>query len=203
MVKIKLCGFTREEDIIKAIELGVDYIGIVLYNKSPRYVPWEKIKELIEVAKEVKKVAVMVNPTRDEVIKALELGFDFVQLHGEESIDFAKVFGLDKIIKAFRTCSGLEVDKGWKKAHGILLDACSSYGGSGQLSNWDFAKDLVEKGYRVFLAGGLRPENVKQAIREVGPYAVDVSSGIEKTPGVKDHKKMEEFVHAVKNSFKD
>ncbi|MDM7266731.1 MAG: phosphoribosylanthranilate isomerase [Aquificota bacterium] len=204
MVKIKLCGFTREEDIEKAVEFGVDYVGIILYEKSPRYVSWERLKDLLSVATGVKRVAVMVNPTSEEVLRAFEVGFDLLQLHGEESLEFAKAIGLDRVIKAFRTCPGLEVSKEWKSAYGVLLDACSKlYGGSGQESDWELAKGLVEEGFKVFLAGGLRPENVKEAIRSVRPYAVDVSSGIELSPGIKDHKKMEEFVNAVKNAFKD
>ena len=80
-------------------------------------------------------------------------------------------------------------------AYGVLLDACSKlYGGSGQDSDWELANGLVEEGVKVFLAGGLRPENVKEAMRSVRPYAVDVASGIELSPGIKDHKKMEEFM---------
>jgi len=204
MVKIKLCGFTRKEDIEKAVELGVDYVGIILYEKSTRYVSLERLKDLLAVAIGVKKVAVMVNPTAEETLRAFDVGFDLVQLHGEESLELANVIGLKRVIKAFRTCPGLEVSKEWKGSHGVLLDACSNlYGGSGQESDWEFAKGLVEEGFKVFLAGGLKPENVKEAVRRVRPYAVDVSSGIEVSPGIKDHKKMEEFVNAVKNAFKD
>lgn len=86
-----------------------------------------------------------------------------------------------------------------------FFDAYSgqSYGGTGKLTDWNTAKRAVEGGFRVFLAGGLTPQNVKQAVEYVKPYAVDVSSGVEASPGVKDHKKMEEFVYAVKNALKD
>ncbi len=204
MVKIKFCGFTLAEDIKRAVGLGVDYVGIVLYPKSPRYVSWERVKDLLRAGEGVKKVAVMVNPTYEEAQKAFDLGFDLVQLHGEESLDFSKKFDLDKVIKAFRTCPGLSLEDGWKECHGVLLDACShQYGGSGKESDWEYAKSLVERGFRVFLAGGLKAEKVKEAIRRVKPYCVDVSSGIEKDAGIKDHKKMEEFVNAVKNAFRD
>ncbi len=204
MVKIKFCGLKRREDIEKALELSVDYMGFVLYEKSPRYVSFEELKELLPYARSVYKVAVMVNPAEEQVEKALELGFDLLQLHGEESFEFAKRVGIERVIKAFRTCPGLEVEEKWKLAHGVLLDACSSaYGGTGQRADWELAKGLTGQGFRVFLAGGLNSENVSEAIREVRPYAVDVSSGIETKPGIKDHKKMEEFVHAVKNALKD
>ena len=204
MVKVKLCGFTREEDIKKAVELDADYIGIVLYPKSPRYVSWDRVGRLIECSGKAKTVAVMVNPSQEDVMKALDMGFDLIQLHGEESFSFAKDVGIHRILKAFRTCKGVQIQQDWKMAHGILLDACTPvYGGSGQSADWEFAKILVEDGFRIFLAGGLRPDNVAQAITKVKPYAVDVSSGIEISPGIKDHKKMEEFMHAVKNALKN
>lgn len=202
MVKIKFCGFTRREDIEKAIELRIDYVGFILYPKSPRYVTWEKLRELVNIVESsAKKVAVMVNPLPQEVIRAFDLGVDLVQLHGEEDYEFTQLFDQKRIIKAFKSCPSVEISDNWKNCYALLLDACSSfYGGSGQLSDWNYAKSLVERGFKVFLAGGLKIENVAQAIREVKPYAVDVSSGIEESPGIKDHRKMEEFVHAVKNS---
>ncbi|MEJ5339823.1 MAG: phosphoribosylanthranilate isomerase [Aquificaceae bacterium] len=205
MVKIKLCGFTREEDIEKAVSLGVDYVGIILYPKSPRYVKPERFEQLLRAGDGVKKVAVMVNPSPEEVENVLQVGFDLVQLHGEESLDFARRLGMERVIKAFGSCPGLEVHEDWKKAHAVLIDACSgeAYGGTGLKSDWKVAKELMGRGFRVFLAGGLTPESVKQAIRVVRPYAVDVSSGIEVSPGIKDHRKMEEFVHAVKNASED
>lgn len=201
MVKIKFCGFTREEDLHMAIRLGVDYVGFVLYPQSPRYVSLERVEGLLKACSSVLKVAVMVNPSAEEVQKALEAGFDLVQLHGEESLEFASRFGLHRVIKAFKACPGLKVEEGWKKAHAILIDSCSSsYGGTGVLSDWKLARRLREEGFRVILAGGLNSQNVKEAVAEVMPYGVDVSSGIERAPGIKDHRKMEEFVHAVKNA---
>ncbi|MEN3028014.1 MAG: phosphoribosylanthranilate isomerase [Aquificaceae bacterium] len=202
MVHIKLCGFTKEEDLKKAVELGTEYVGIVLYPGSPRYVGWDRVEGLLEAGKGANRVAVMVNPEYQEVKKALQVGFDLIQLHGEEDFSFAKSVGLERVIKAFRTCPELSLSEDWKRAHGVILDACSQlYGGSGQKADWKMAKKLVEQGFRVFLAGGLKPDNVAEAIREVGPYGVDASSGVERSPGVKDHRKMEEFVHAVKNAL--
>ncbi|MEJ7555785.1 MAG: phosphoribosylanthranilate isomerase [Aquificaceae bacterium] len=204
MVRIKLCGFTRKEDIKKAVSLSVDYLGIILYSKSPRYVEMDRAVKLLEAVKGPKSVAVMVNPTLEEAREALEIGFDLIQLHGEESLDFAMEIGIERVIKAFRSCPGLKVQEEWKEAHAVLLDACSaSYGGSGKRSDWSIAKELVERGFRVILAGGLNSESVREAIKTVKPFGVDVSSGIEMSPGIKDHKKMEEFVHAVKNALGD
>ncbi|MCS7261837.1 MAG: phosphoribosylanthranilate isomerase [Aquificaceae bacterium] len=204
MVRVKLCGFTRGEDVQRAVELGVDYVGIVLYHKSPRYVPKKGLEELLKVGGKVKKVAVMVNPSPGEVEEAFELGFDLVQLHGDEDCSLAQKVDLERVIKAFRTCPHLEIPACWKRVHGLLLDACSElYGGSGKRADWYRAKALVEEGFRVFLAGGLNPSNVKEALLRVRPYCVDVSSGIEQSPGIKDHRKMEEFVRAVKDSPED
>ncbi len=205
MVKIKLCGMAREEDVIKAVGLGVDYLGFILYPKSPRFVGWERLGELLELAKGVKRVGVFVNPTLEEVEKAFRMGLDLVQLHGEESYEFAQKVGLGRVIKAFRVRRDkVEIEDVWRGAYAVLLDTYSedAYGGTGKTFNWDVAKKVVERGFRVFLSGGLTPENVGQAIRHVRPYAVDVSSGIESSPGVKDHKRMEEFVHGTKNAPK-
>lgn len=200
MTVVKFCGMTRREDIEYAVGLGVDYVGVVLYDKSPRFVEWKSACKLLEGLEGVRKVAVMVNPTLEEVDRVFEVGFDLVQLHGSESSEFAKLVGTERTVKAFQTCPGLEVPEVWKNCHSILLDACTleGYGGSGKVANWTMASDLTLKGYRVILAGGLNPQNVMQAIKAVRPYGVDVSSGIESSPGIKDRKKMEEFINAVK-----
>ncbi len=200
MVKLKICGITRVEDARLVAELGVDYLGVILYPKSPRFVPKEKRGELIRSVSGVKKVAVMVNPSLEEALEVLGEGFDFIQLHGEESLNFARRIGLERVIKAFRVGDkSVKIAEEWKKAHGILLDTYvkGSYGGTGKTFNWDIAKEMVERGFRVFLAGGLNPDNVEEAVKKVKPYAVDVSSGVEKSPGVKDRAKIEEFVKKV------
>ncbi len=204
MPKVKICGITRVEDLKVAVEGGADYIGIILYPKSPRYVPEERRKELLSQAKGVYKVAVMVNPSEEEVFSALNQGFDFVQLHGEESLEFAKRIGLNRVIKAFRIKDRVpEISEEWKEAHAILLDTYSkeAYGGTGRTFNWDIAKEIVNRGFRVFLSGGLNPENVSKAIEEVKPYGVDVSSGVEREPGIKDKEKVLEFLRRAKKSF--
>ncbi|WP_448587696.1 phosphoribosylanthranilate isomerase [Thermocrinis sp.] len=203
LVRIKFCGITREEDLKKALELGVDYVGFIMYPKSPRYVGWEGIERLAKLMKGVKSVAVFVNPSPEEVERALSM-VDLVQLHGDESFEFAKEAGLKRLIKAFRVKGNPFVDERWKEAYAILLDTYSekAYGGTGESFDWSLAKALVDEGFKVFLSGGLKSENVAKAIKMIRPYGVDVSSGIESSPGVKDHKKMEDFVHAVENSSK-
>ncbi|MEZ0360763.1 MAG: phosphoribosylanthranilate isomerase [Hydrogenobacter sp.] len=199
MVKVKFCGIKRLEDLQKAISLGVHYVGFVLYPKSPRYVSLDQLKVLVDTADTIKKVAVMVNPDYEDVRKVFDTGIDMVQLHGEESFSFAKKIGAERVIKAFRVRDKIYVSEEWKKVYAVLLDAYSErlYGGTGKTFSWNLAKDIVNKGFRVFLSGGLNPINVGEAIKQVSPYCVDVSSGIEIEPGIKDHSKMEAFVRAV------
>ncbi|ADC89113.1 Phosphoribosylanthranilate isomerase [Thermocrinis albus DSM 14484] len=200
-VKVKFCGLTREEDVVKARELCVSYVGFVMYPKSPRYVSKERLKELITIAGDVLKVAVVVNLPYEDLRELLDMGVDLLQLHGDEDPSIAFRVGMDRVIKAFRVKDGLRVDPVWREAHAVLLDTHKegTYGGTGETFNWDVAVSLVRQGYRIILSGGLTPQNVGEAIKKVKPYGVDVSSGIELSPGVKDHKKMEEFCHAVEN----
>ena len=205
MVKVKFCGIKREEDLLKAVELNVDYVGFILYPKSPRFVELERLKELTKLAKGVTKVGVFVNPQYEEVKRSLDLGIDLVQLHGEESFEFAKRIGMNRVIKAFRVKDDIDINHEWFNVYAVLLDTFSEkgYGGTGETFSWSVAQKVVNKGFRVFLSGGLRPENVREAIKQVRPYAVDVSSGIETLAGVKDHKKMEVFMYEAKNALKD
>ncbi|SNZ10939.1 phosphoribosylanthranilate isomerase [Hydrogenobacter hydrogenophilus] len=204
MVKVKFCGLKRREDVEKALSLGVDYIGFVLYPKSPRFVSFDELKELVHSAgNSIKKVGVMVNPEYEEVKRALDTGIDLVQLHGEESFQLAKKIGISRVIKAFRVKDDLHIAQEWQLAYAILLDTYSekAYGGTGKTFDWKIAEKFVKEGFRVFLSGGLNPSNVIHAVKKVNPYAVDVSSGIEVSPGVKDHKKMIAFVEALRNNL--
>ena len=112
-VKVKFCGIKREEDIKKALELKVDYVGFILYPKSPRFVGWERLAELLELAQGVKRIGVFVNPTPEEIERAFELGIDLVQLHGEEDFEFAKRVGLERVIKAFRVKDHIHMEEEW------------------------------------------------------------------------------------------
>jgi len=203
MVKVKFCGLKRYEDVEKALSLGVDYVGFVLYPKSPRFVGFDELKELVYTAGNTKKVGVMVDPEYEYVKRVLDMGIDLVQLHGEESFEFAKKIGIDRVIKAFRVKDELWIPKEWYSVYAILLDTYSdkAYGGTGKTFDWRLAEKFVKEGFRVFLSGGLNPSNVMHAVKRVNPYAVDVSSGIEVSPGVKDHDKMIAFVKALRNNL--
>jgi phosphoribosylanthranilate isomerase len=203
MVKVKFCGLKRREDVEKALSLGVDYIGFVLYPKSPRFVGFDELQELVYTAGNTKKVGVMVDPGYEYVKRVLDMGIDLVQLHGEESFEFAKKIGIDRVIKAFRVKDELQIAQEWHSVYAILLDTYSdkAYGGTGKTFDWRLAEKFVKEGFRVFLSGGLNPSNVMHAVKRVNPYAVDVSSGIEVSPGVKDHDKMIAFVKALRNNL--
>jgi len=202
MVKIKICGLKEEKDVEFLNKFPVDYIGFIMYPKSPRYVK-EKLKELLPLVKKAKKVVVFVNPTYEEVREALNYGADLIQLHGEETPEFAKKIGLERVIKAFKVKENkLNFEKlsFWKDAYGILLDTYVKGipGGTGKTFNWDIAKKVVSLGYKVFLAGGIDPQNILEAIKEVSPYAIDIASGVELYPGKKDPQKIEKLFKNLK-----
>ena len=201
MVRVKICGITTLEDALFAVERGVDYVGLILYPKSPRFVPKEKREKILEGLKGVSKVAVMVNPSEEEALGVFGEGFDLIQLHGEEDPELAEKIDFDRVIKAFRVKEEVpQIDEVWRKAHAILLDTYSekAYGGTGESFNWDIAREIIGKGFRVILSGGLKPENVREAVLKVEPFGVDVSSGVELEPGVKDKMKVERFIKEAK-----
>jgi len=202
MVKIKICGLKEREDIEFLNKFSVDYIGFIMYPKSPRCVK-EKLKELLPLVKKAKKVVVFVNPNYEEVREALNYGADLIQLHGEEPPEFAKKIGLERVIKAFKIKEdklNFEELSFWKDAYAILLDTYVKGipGGTGKTFNWDVAKKVVFLGYKVFLAGGIDPQNILEAIKEVSPYAIDIASGVELYPGKKDPQKIEKLFKNLK-----
>lgn len=201
MTKIKLCGLSRPCDIEAANELKPEYIGFVFAPKSKRYVATEKAAELKRLlSPEIKAVGVFVNESPETVAKILNSGItDIAQLHGDEDEEYiSKLKKLtDKpIIKAFRikNAEGITVAEKSTADH-ILLD---SGAGTGTVFDWNIIRN-IKRPY--FLAGGLAPNNAEKAIKELDPYAVDVSSGIE-TNGLKDKTKMATFVAAVRKEDK-
>ncbi|HIP42956.1 MAG TPA: phosphoribosylanthranilate isomerase [Aquifex aeolicus] len=202
MVRVKICGITNSEDALFSVNSGADYIGVITYKKSPRYVSKEKRLEILNSLESlsVKKVAVVVNESYEFIKELLNEGFDLIQLHGDEDISLAKKVGMDRVIKVFRVKDTVPSVEEWKEAYAILLDTYSKnfYGGTGKTFNWEIASKLVEGGYKIFLSGGLKPENIEKAIKLVKPYAVDVSSGVEREKGRKDFRKVEEFIKTAK-----
>ena len=200
--RIKMCGMTRTEDISTAVSLGVDAIGMVFYPPSPRAVSVAQAEMLAQACPVlVDKVALFVNPDPGlvrEVVTATQA--TLLQFHGDETPEFCQQFN-QPYIKALRVANkddlavALDVHQ---NAPAILLDAYveGTPGGTGQKFDWSMIPAGVQE--RLFLAGGLNPSNVRDAIEQVMPYVVDVSGGIEASKGIKSAQLMKEFVAAVR-----
>lgn len=206
--RVKICGITDSEDASLAIKHGADELGFNFYDKSPRYVSPEKAGEIIrKLPRDITKIGVFVNESVERICEVVSIaGLDAVQLHGDERHDFVanlnRRLGLN-IIKAFRVKDGIEFEQVNKfESHYILLDSYSTdeYGGSGQRFDWAFVEAISVLLPQTYLAGGLTPENVGEAIRKVRPYAVDVCSRIESEPGKKDEDKLRRFIAAVRET---
>jgi phosphoribosylanthranilate isomerase len=197
-VRVKICGMTRQEDITHAIMLGVDAIGLVFYEKSKRYVSCETAKKLLPGPfLFVDVVAVLVNPTLSFVSHIIDnLPIRLLQFHGDETPEFCRQFPLP-YIKAIPATDPSTLTKAMSDYHdavGILLDSPFERGGSGKVFDWH--RIPGERTKPLLLAGGLTVDNVGSAIRICSPSAVDVCSGVESEPGIKDHQKMTAFVKA-------
>ena len=197
MTKVKLCGLSRPCDIEAVNQLKPEYIGFVFASKSKRFVPFDKAHELKAMLdKDIKAVGVFVNETEENVAMLLNKGtIDVAQLHGSEDEGYMEKLRTltDKpIIKAFKITSKEDIEKAdASSADYVLLD---SGAGTGMTFNWELIKG-IKRPY--FLAGGLDPLNVSEAVTSLKPFAVDVSSGIE-TDGLKDKQKMTDFVMTVR-----
>ena len=201
-VKVKICGITNVADGVAAAEAGADMIGLMFYEGSPRHVSFATAAEISRALPPFTvKVGVFVNPAEDAVMRAIgDCGVSLLQFHGEETPEFCTQFGVMSM-KAFRVRgpeSLAELPK--YQTDAWLLDAYSpdAYGGTGAKFNWDIALEASQFGRPIFLAGGLTPENVGAAVRQVQPFGVDVSSGVESAPGKKDRDKLRAFVQAVR-----
>jgi phosphoribosylanthranilate isomerase len=201
-VKVKICGITSVADGQAAAAAGADMIGLMFYERSPRHLSLAAAAEIARALPPfVVKVGVFVNPPADLVLRAIgECGVSLLQFHGEETPEFCTQFGAMSM-KAFRVRdAGSLAALPRYQTDAWLLDAFSpdAHGGTGAKFNWDLAIEAMELGRPIFLAGGLTPENVAEAVRTVQPYGVDVSSGVESAPGKKDHAKVRAFVQAAK-----
>lgn len=204
MLRIKICGITNIEDALAAIEYGADALGFVFYAKSPRAVTAETAKAIISsLPPFVSTVGVFV----DENIASLEQtahysGLDIIQLHGSEPPEYCSLS--KKVIKAVRVkdLADLAILNQYKAASAFLLDTYSpdSIGGTGHVFNWEIAIEAKKLG-KIILAGGLNPDNIKEAIKLVQPYGIDVASGVEgPKKGRKDHKKLRLFIERAREA---
>src|SRR5262245_49917236 len=202
-VKLKVCGVTSLEDARASIDCGAEYLGFNFYPKSPRYIAPTAARAIIErLPDEVISIGVFVNEPRpedvDEILRVS--GARMAQLHGDESPDYCAVVGAERVIKALRAGDDFEARRVLDyPASAILLDAFDAklYGGTGKTANWAVAREAARL-TKIFLAGGLSPENITEAIRAVEPFAVDVNSGVESAPGRKDPSKLQALRHKMK-----
>ncbi|CAM2796138.1 phosphoribosylanthranilate isomerase [Legionella worsleiensis] len=196
-----MCGMTRNEDVSRAVSLGVDAIGLVFYSPSPRNVSIQQAELVLKnLPPFIDVVAVLVNPEKSYVRSILEvLPVNLLQFHGDESPEFCQEFDFPFIKATHATSTRQIVDlaEQFDSANALLLDTASPLyrGGTGLTFDWSIIPDTLTKPY--ILAGGLNESNIGQAIRQHKPYAVDVCSGIESSPGVKDHHKMSLFIKAL------
>ena len=200
--QVKICGVTNMADALAAAEAGADMIGLNFYEKSPRYLSLATAAEISRALPPfVLRVGVFVNPEESQVVEAIAAcGLNLLQFHGDEDSDFCTQFGLMSV-KALRVRDA-ESLAALEHFHtdAFLLDAYSKsgLGGTGEKFNWDLAVAAQKCGKPIFLAGGLTPENVADAVKKVNPFAVDVSSGVESAPGKKDAAKVRAFIAAVR-----
>lgn len=207
--RIKICGITRSEDALFAASAGVDALGFIFYNKSPRCVARDRVQVITSsLPPFIDKVGVFVNADISEIVHAVSAGLTSIQLHGIESPDYCQELrtqcaGLG-IIKAFRVGSTSRVSDFSPyntTVDAFLLDTYvkGARGGTGEIFDWSLIEKLNLQ-RPVLLAGGLNPENIEQAISSTGSYCYDVNSGVEEAPGVKDHGKIERLMSLVKLS---
>ena len=219
MVKVKICGITNLKDAVKACEYGADLLGFIFVEGTPRCVDAEKTKKITsELPKGVSKVGLFKDTRLESVIEAfLYSDLDSIQLHGEESPDYCRtlkdLLGQEKhiqanIMKVFKVAEeilpiGSHGIEDYKDVDYFVFDTFHPEiaGGTGAKFDWEILnkeKNRINKPF--FIAGGLGPANVSETVKVVSPYGVDVSSGVEKSPGIKDEKLLKEFIENAKRA---
>ncbi len=202
--RVKICGITRPMDAMSAIEQGADAIGLVFFEGSPRYVSIQQAREIAEqVPAFVTVVGLFVNADANYIKQVIsEVGLDLLQFHGDETPEECTCYGLP-FIKAVRVKTDtnlVQYAKAFSSARGLLLDAYTEgvAGGTGHVFDWNLIPGNL--GMPVILAGGLSANNVAEAIKQVQPYAVDISGGVESAKGIKDAAKIAAFMQQVYKS---
>ncbi len=202
--KVKICGITNLDDALATAEAGADALGLMFVEASPRRVSMTVAADIArQLSPFIIKVGVFVNAPEEFVFRAIgECGLNLLQFHGEESPEYCEQFGLMSM-KAFRIrdAASLQPLPNYK-TDAFLLDSyvAGKPGGTGEIFKWDLAIEAKQFGKPIFLAGGLTPENVAAAVRQVQPYGVDVSSGVESSPGKKDISKVRSFITVAKQA---
>jgi phosphoribosylanthranilate isomerase len=207
-VKVKICGITNWPDARRAVEAGADFLGFNFYPPSPRYITPAKARGIVQrLPKEISAVGVFVNESEDRILDiASTVGFVHLQLHGDEPpatvARLSRIFPVMKAIRVRKSFRPSQLAR-FKQAQAFLLDGFDAHhwGGTGKTFDWRLVP-RKKGGPRIFLAGGITPENVGDAIRIARPYAIDVCSGVESKPGKKDPQRMKAFVQAVREAQK-
>jgi phosphoribosylanthranilate isomerase len=201
---VKICGITRRQDAEVAAEHGADALGFVFWRSSPRFIEPSRAREIVRsLPSSVLPVGVFVDETLQGVRSAIERsGVRCVQMHGQESPQTCGAMGLP-VFKAFRVGARFDITAldPWPAEVTVLLDACDPLapGGTGRRADWAVARTVAAR-RRTILAGGLTPDNVARAISVVSPYGVDVSSGVEAAPGIKDAPRLCRFIRSVRSA---
>lgn len=206
MTRVKVCGLTSLEDALAALDAGADMLGFNFYTRSPRYISPVETRRIIEqLPRSDSYVGVFVNETTPADVEriAQEAGLSAVQLHGDETPEFCQSLRGLTTIKALRVGADYKVESATRyHTDGLLLDAyvAGARGGTGHTFDWTLASLTRERVSKLFLAGGLNPDNVAAALAAVLPYAVDVCSGVETSPGRKSPELIRRFVEQVRRS---
>lgn len=201
-VLVKICGLRTLDDAFDALDCGADLLGFNFYPDSKRYIDPIDAKKIFEdLPPAIPKVGIFVNADPQLVVDlAVDLSLDILQFHGDETPEYCSQFGRSWW-RAFRPASEKDIlaIPQYEEAEAYLIDAYveKAFGGTGVVSNWDLAVKAKKYG-KIILSGGLKPDNIEMALQTVKPYAVDVASGVEDFPGVKNLHKMEEFIAKVR-----
>ena len=200
MTLVKICGITSLEDALAAVDTGADALGFNFYDRSPRYISPANAREITDhLPPSILKVGVFVNEELQSLLTiAREANLTAVQLHGDESPEYCRQLKQTFVIKAFGASADMDLSA--YDVDAIMLDTKDELlrGGTGRVFDWTIARRANNAIPKLFLAGGLSPENVAEAIATVKPYAVDACSSLEETPGKKNHARMRDFVNAVR-----
>ena len=205
-VQIKICGITKVEDANACTELGADMIGLNFYPQSSRYIQPQRARQIVEgIPRSIRAVGVFVDPAASEVRAIAKItGIECVQLHGDVPPDTCRELAREfRVIRAFSTGSQFQPkDAAPFSECDVLLDAYHAglRGGTGLTCDWPAARATLPFTRFLILSGGLNAQNVGQAIESVAPHAVDVCTGVESAPGVKDHRAIEKFIAAARTA---
>jgi phosphoribosylanthranilate isomerase len=207
VLKVKICGITNYDDAAMAVSLGADALGFIFAPVSPRKIEPASALEIIgRLPPFIKSVGVFVNEDINKIRDITSYcGLDIIQLHGDETPEICESL-MPRAVKAIRVKDDTDISqlKAYRgKIRAFLLDTYSekAAGGTGKTFNWDKAVEIKTLGLPVILAGGLIPSNIEAAIKKVRPYGIDINSGIEKSPGIKDHRLMKELFEKIKGAF--